>query len=132
MGFGHQRAAHGLAHLAESGVLIAGSPETTDEDEVRFWRRLTWSYEALSRAKGIPVSVCGEMAGDIHVVPILLGLGIVDLSMSAPSIPEVKSVIRAITLADAEKLVEQVLRMPTAGEVKTAVEHYLDSIGIPR
>jgi hypothetical protein len=55
MGFGHQRAAHGIAHLAQSGVLTAGTPETADEDEARFWRRLLWSYEFVSRTKGIPV-----------------------------------------------------------------------------
>jgi hypothetical protein len=55
MGFGHQRAAHGLSHLAEGGVLVAGSPEVTDPDEVQFWRRLTHSYEFLSRTKSIPI-----------------------------------------------------------------------------
>ncbi len=55
MGFGHQRAAHGLAHLAEGGILTAGSPEITAPDEVRFWRRLTGSYEFLSRTKSVPV-----------------------------------------------------------------------------
>jgi hypothetical protein len=55
MGFGHQRAAHALAYLAEQGILTAGSPEVTDPDEAAFWRRLTWSYEVLSRAKGVPV-----------------------------------------------------------------------------
>jgi hypothetical protein len=56
MGLGHQRAAHPLAHLAEGGVLVAGSPETTDPDEARFWRRITWSYEVLSRTKAIPLA----------------------------------------------------------------------------
>ena len=55
MGLGHQRAAHTLAHLAMDGVLTTGTPETTGEDEARFWRRLTWSYELLSRTKGIPL-----------------------------------------------------------------------------
>ena len=55
MGFGHQRAAHALSHLAEGGILTAGTPETTDEDEARFWHRLTWSYEVLSRTKNIPL-----------------------------------------------------------------------------
>jgi len=55
MGFGHQRAAHGLCHLAEGEVLTAGSPETTDPDEARFWRRMLWSYNAMSRVKRIPV-----------------------------------------------------------------------------
>jgi hypothetical protein len=55
MGFGHQRAAHTLSHLAEGGVLTTGTPETTDPDEARFWHRLTWSYELLSRAKSVPL-----------------------------------------------------------------------------
>ena len=56
MGLGHQRAAHPLAHLAEGGILVAGSPQTTDPEEARFWRRITWSYEVLSRTKAIPVA----------------------------------------------------------------------------
>jgi hypothetical protein len=55
MGFGHQRAAHGLCHLAEGGVLTAGSLETTDPDEASFWRQMLWSYDILSRVKTIPV-----------------------------------------------------------------------------
>src|SRR5260221_275279 len=54
MGFGHQRAAHALAHLAEAGVLTAGSADLTDAEEIRFWRRLTWTYDFLSRSKGLP------------------------------------------------------------------------------
>ena len=54
MGFGHQRATHGLSHLAEGGILVAGSPDVTDPDEVRFWRRIRWSYEFLSRTKSVP------------------------------------------------------------------------------
>ena len=55
MGLGHQRAAHALGHIAEEGVLTAGSPEVTDKDEARVWHRLTWSYEFLSRTKRIPL-----------------------------------------------------------------------------
>lgn len=55
MGFGHQRAAHTLGHIAEEGVLTAGSPETTDADEARFWRQMLSSYDALSRVKGVPL-----------------------------------------------------------------------------
>jgi len=54
MGLGHQRAAHALAYLAHDGVLTAGSPGVTDEDDARFWRRLAWTYESLSRARGVP------------------------------------------------------------------------------
>jgi hypothetical protein len=56
MGLGHQRAAHPLSHLAEGGILVAGSPETTDADEARFWHQITWSYEVLSRTKALPIA----------------------------------------------------------------------------
>lgn len=55
MGYGHQRAAHSLGYLAHEGVITAGSPEATDPDEARFWRRLTGGYEFLSRMKNAPV-----------------------------------------------------------------------------
>jgi len=55
MGFGHQRAAHALAHLAEGGIVTAGSPDVTDVREMRFWDRLRKSYEWLSRIKQVPV-----------------------------------------------------------------------------
>ena len=54
MGFGHQRAAHTLRHIAEGGVLTAGSPETTDPEEARFWHRMLSAYDALSRVKSVP------------------------------------------------------------------------------
>lgn len=72
MGFGHQRAAHTLGHLAEGGVLTAGSPETTDPDEVRFWRRMKWSYVALSRVKGVPVvggALFSVLDNVLHIPP---------------------------------------------------------------
>ncbi len=62
MGLGHLRAANALGYIAHDGVLVAGSPELTDPDESRFWHRLTWSYEALSRARGIPL-VGGALFG---------------------------------------------------------------------
>jgi len=55
MGFGHQRAAHALAYLAEGGVIVAGSAAFTDPDEMDFWARLNWSYNVLSRTRSVPV-----------------------------------------------------------------------------
>ena len=54
MGYGHERAAHALANLAQE-VLVAGAPAVTDPDEARFWRQLTWSYEVLSRTRNLPL-----------------------------------------------------------------------------
>jgi hypothetical protein len=64
MGLGHQRAAHALAHLAEGGILTAGSPEITDPDEAGVWRRLQWTYEFVSRAKNVPL-VGGALFGTL-------------------------------------------------------------------
>jgi phosphoenolpyruvate-protein phosphotransferase (PTS system enzyme I) len=90
--------------------------------------RLIGSVARAAKAAGIPVSVCGEMAGDVMVAPVLIGLGIHDLSMSAPSIPEIKAVVRAVTVADLDDLVARVLMLPTAAEVRDAVKAYLDQL----
>jgi phosphotransferase system enzyme I (PtsI) len=92
--------------------------------------RLLRDTARAARAAGIPVSICGEMAGDGVVAPVLVGLGLHELSMSAPSIPEVKGVIRAMTLSDLERLVENVLALPTATEIRDAVVDYLTDLGI--
>jgi len=72
------------------------------------------------------------MAGDAVVAPVLVGLGLHELSMSAVSIPEVKGVIRATTLSDLERLVERILCLPTATEIRDAVTDYLDDLGVQR
>ncbi len=72
MGFGHQRAAHALAHMAEGGVLTAGSPEVTDPHEIKVWRRLKGSYDFLSRTKDVPVvggMLFGALDGLLHIPP---------------------------------------------------------------
>lgn len=61
-------------------------------------RLIQFSAEAAAAA-GIPVSICGEMAGDERLTPLLLGLGISELSMAAGSIPRVKKKVRGLNLA---------------------------------
>ena len=92
--------------------------------------RLIGGVAEAARHAGISVTVCGEMAGDPTVVPVLLGLGIQELSMSAVAIPEVKSVVRAMTLAGARGLVDDVLTLPTADDVRAAVHAYMDTLGL--
>jgi phosphoenolpyruvate-protein phosphotransferase (PTS system enzyme I) len=83
-----------------------------------------------ARAAGIPIAVCGEMAGDPAVAPVLLGLGIDELSMNAVSVPEVKSVVRHSTVSELYQLVEEVLCIPTAHEIKQAVAAYVAKAGL--
>ncbi len=65
----------------------------------------------------IKVSVCGEMAGDPIYVPLLLGLGVDELSMSPPLLPAVKYLVRAMTMADAKALAEQALASRSPKEI---------------
>lgn len=65
--------------------------------------------------------ICGGMAGDPQAIPILLGLGITELSVSIPTIPSVKAQIRQLNLADCQALAAQALAMNTAAEVRSLV-----------
>ncbi|HXC02316.1 MAG TPA: phosphoenolpyruvate--protein phosphotransferase [Opitutaceae bacterium] len=59
----------------------------------------------------IKVAVCGEMAGDPVFAPLLLGLGVDELSMSSTLLPAVKYLVRAMKLSDAKALVEETLTL---------------------
>lgn len=60
-------------------------------------------------AAGLPVNVCGEMAGDERIVPLLLGLGLRELSMNAASLPRVKARIRTLDIEAARRCAETVM-----------------------
>lgn len=66
---------------------------------------------------GIPVAVCGEMAGDPVYTPLLLGLGIDELSMTPPLLPSVKFLVRAMSMADARELAAKALTMDSAKDI---------------
>ncbi len=70
-------------------------------------------------AAGIDTAICGELGGDPALTPLLLGLGVHELSMSAPSIPLVKDAIREIDLVQARSLARRALDAATAHDVAT-------------
>ncbi|GBC86703.1 Phosphoenolpyruvate-protein phosphotransferase [bacterium HR12] len=69
-------------------------------------------------AHGRWVGVCGEVAGDPLATPVLLGLGVRELSMNPPAIPAVKRAVRATDLARARELAVRALELPTATAVR--------------
>lgn len=81
-------------------------------------RSLRTVVEAAHDA-GIRVCMCGEMAGEARYLPILLGLGFDELSMTGASIPRVKKVLRRSTRADARELVSRAFAFCSASEVET-------------
>ncbi len=72
----------------------------------------------------IKVSVCGEMAGDAIYAPLLLGLGVDELSMTPPLIPAVKYLVRSMKLSDAQKLAADALQLSTAKEILALCDEF--------
>lgn len=73
----------------------------------------------------IDLSVCGEMASEPEYVMLLLGLGVRTLSLSAPLIPEIKQIIRCVTLEDCHVLTRKVLGMNSERQIS----NYLRNAG---
>ena len=84
-----------------------------------------------AKVANIPVTVCGEMAGEPMIASILVGLGIRELSMSAVSIPEVKDAVRQMALDDTQRLVARVKTVSTSAEVRAIVSAYMFGISAP-
>ncbi len=68
--------------------------------------------------EGLWVGMCGEMAGDPVSALILIGLGLNELSTSSVMVPEIKKVIRSVTLKEAQDLVVRVSQLTTADEIR--------------
>jgi phosphocarrier protein FPr len=64
------------------------------------------------------VGVCGGIAGDSQAVPVLLGLGVDELSVSLPAIPRIKAQIRTLALAECQRLAQEALRQDSAAAVR--------------
>jgi phosphocarrier protein FPr len=64
------------------------------------------------------VGICGGVAGDPHAVPILIGLGVDELSVSLPAIPTVKAQIRRLSLTTCRELAQRALECATVEEIR--------------
>lgn len=83
--------------------------------------RMLKSLVCICKNAQKPLSVCGEMAGQPLYVPLLLGLGIREISMNAPSIPLMKRFIRSISIKEAEEFTAEVLRETSTSKNYEAV-----------
>lgn len=77
-----------------------------------------------AHARGKWVGVCGELAADPLAVPLLVGLGVDELSVAARSVPEVKARIRELSLADAQELAGVALAAESAEAVRALAEKF--------
>ncbi len=83
-------------------------------------RMLSFTVREAHKA-GIPVSLCGEMAGEPFYVPILLGIGFDKLSMNPQSIPRVKNLIGRSIKKQCEEFVSEIFKLSTAGEIRNSL-----------
>jgi phosphotransferase system enzyme I (PtsI) len=78
----------------------------------------------VSAKTGTPACMCGEMAGNPHMTPLLVGLGLKEFSMNAASLPAVKNVVRNISFNDAEILAAEALTLDTAAEIEALLDRF--------
>jgi len=83
--------------------------------------RLIADVLAAGRAEDVAVTMCGEMAADPLMVPILVGLGLKRFSMNPQAVPVVRALIRQLSYRESVHLARQAIKMETA----RAVEEYL-------
>jgi len=96
--------------------------------------RLLKMVSDAAHAHDIWVGVCGEMAGDLTMVPLLLGLGMDELSVSATLVPRVKRAVQSLSVLECEQLVQETVALDDPGEIlarctAVAQRHYADLLG---
>jgi len=94
-----------------------------DAYEPAVLRMIRQTVDAAHQA-GIPVSVCGQLASDSSAVPILLGLGVDELSVNPPAIPEIKAKICRLNRLEIEAIADAILQLDSA----LAVKEYISTI----
>lgn len=87
--------------------------------------RLIRQITTAGHARGIEVAMCGEMAGDPVNIPILLGLGIDELSMNSLSIPMVKKLIRSLNMDECNELTRQAFDMQDAPTIHSFLDSWI-------
>ena len=96
--------------------------------------RLLKMVADAAHANNIWVGVCGEMAGDVALTPLLLGLGVDELSASAMLVPRVKRAVQSLAIPECRELLEETLKLDTGSEIlarclELADKRYGDLLG---
>ena len=79
----------------------------------------------IAQNAGVHVAMCGELAADPLAIPLLIGLGIEELSMSAPAIPLAKEAVRGVGVKQAQLLANDILRCTTVADVRRSLESHI-------
>jgi phosphotransferase system enzyme I (PtsI) len=109
---------------------IAHLYEPTNPGVVRLLKMIA----DAAHSNKIWVGVCGEMAADVALIPLLLGLGMDELSVGATSVPRVKMAVRNLSLPECQELAAHALQLQTSSEIlgrclELATKRYGDLLG---
>jgi phosphotransferase system enzyme I (PtsI) len=80
--------------------------------------RLIRNIINAAHSNGLTVAMCGEMAGEPFYIPILLGLGIDELSMNVMALPRVKRILRSLHYKESKSITDDVFKLSTAQEIE--------------
>jgi phosphotransferase system enzyme I (PtsI) len=72
----------------------------------------------------MPVSICGELAADPRLTPLLLGLGVRSLSMNASAVPKVKQAIRSVEIDACVRFARRVMEQGDSERIRVMVEGF--------
>ena len=90
-------------------------------------RLIQFSVEAALRAR-LPVSVCGEIAGDPRFTPLLLGLGVRDLSMAATSLLRIKQQIRNLDMQASARRAQVIMDQTDSGRIAALLDDFSETL----
>lgn len=76
---------------------------------------------------GILVNMCGEMAADVFAVPLLIGLGLESLSVSASAIPQIKKIIRSLNFKELQRLADDCLKLKSEQEINVKLHDFFNN-----
>src|SRR3954454_4756137 len=79
--------------------------------------RLLKAIADAAHENHIWVGVCGEMAGDIALIPLLIGLGMDELSVGATLVPRVKRAVQSLEVAECQNLIVEALKLETPSDI---------------
>ncbi len=94
--------------------------------------RALYSVVKDCHSQGVPVGICGEMAGDPAAAMLLVAMGYDVLSMNATNLLKVKSVIRQITLSQAEAVLAEVMTLPDSDSIHRTIDAAFEASGLTR
>ena len=75
--------------------------------------------------KDVHVGICGELGGSPAATPLLVGLGMTEISMTSAMIPEIKKIIRSLTYEECKRMARKALKMDTSQEIMSYMQREL-------